>query len=284
MIPITRDVIDCTGFEIITSLPWGPDEGRGDDQKDGHGPRQRTGWGFVVCKPSASSRSVAAPDMKEFYGVVSGSLQSDCIETPCVGISLQSASDPQRALSHFMLACGLSVIEKAKVELGDMVVVAGANPLTLSVLVAANQQGARTACVIPETIGDATYRLAVEQVAEVSIMFTFHPSYDAKLDTLVETSRGKVVYVDTAGTPNLVYSMASRLRTFGALILCRQDSAALVQMDILRDIHRKSAQIIFWTRPEDLEGGLALSKCCLRAARLFQWKQVTLHPSGLHEV
>lgn len=284
MISIAHDVIDCTGFEIIMSLPWDPHEGCGDDHEDKHRSLQRTNWGFLVCRLSASSPYIAESYVDGLYGAVGESLQTGRIETPCLGILLQGTPDPQTAMSHFVLACGLSVIDKAKLELGDTLVVAGANPLAIGLLVAADQQGVRTVCVTPEVGNNSDYLLAVKQVVKALITFTFHPSFDSQLDAFIESSRGKTVYVDTVGLPNLVYSMVSRLKTFGTLVLCRQDSANMAQVDILHDIHRKSAQIIYWTRPENLEGGLALNEYYRRATRLFQWKRVTMVVPGVPSI
>jgi hypothetical protein len=275
MTPITCNVLDCTGFEVVTSLPWESDEDRSDDQADRRQPLTPGGWGFMVCKAFTSPTSVADSSAADLYGVVGEQVPTGRIERPCLGIPLEGTPDPRIALSRFALACGLSVIGKANLELGDTAVIAGANPLALSVSVAASQQGARTVCVAPAAECDSSYRSFMEQVTEASIVFTFRPSFDADFDAFVTSSRGKVVYIDTIGLPSIVDFMASRLRRFGTLILCRQDSTAMAQLDILHDIHRKSAQVVYWTRPESLEQALGLADCYRRATSLFRWKRVS---------
>lgn len=275
MTPIAHDIVDCLGFEIVKSLPWDLQGGKIDDCEDKHQASERSNWGFLICIPSDSMLSGDESDADRLYGVV-GQIQTDCIQETCLGIPLKGALDPQSALSHFALACGLSIIDRAKLELGDTIVVAGANPLALSVLVAAKRQGARTACLVPNSEAEATYRLGIEQLADALVEFRAMASFDSKLDTFVASSRGKTVYVDAVGLPNLVRVMASRLEMLGTLVLCRQEVITSLQIDIQRYVHFKSAQIIYWSRPENLEEALAISECYRRTARLFYWKRISV--------
>jgi len=275
MTAIAHDIIDCIGFEIVRSLPWDLQGGEIDDREDRYQASERSNWGILICRPPDSISSGDESNVDRLYGVV-GQIQTDRIQETCLGIPLKGALDSQSALSHFALACGLSIIDRAKLELGDTIVVAGANLLALSVLVAARRQCARTACLVPDSEAEATYRLGIEHLADELLEFEAMSSFDSELDTFVASSRGKTVYVDAVGQPGLVYAMARRLEMFGTMVLCRQEVTTSLQIDIRRYVHLKSAQIIYWSRPENLEEALIISECCRRAGKLFQWKRVSM--------
>jgi hypothetical protein len=275
MTPFTHGIVDCMGFEIVKSLPWDLPGGEIDDREDRYQASERSNWGISICKWPDSTSSGDKSEVDRLYGLI-GPIQNNRIQETCLGIPLQGALDPQSALSHFALACGLSIIGKAKLELGDAIVVAGVNPLALNVLVAARQQCARTACLVPGSEAEAAYRQDIEKLADEMIEFEDVSSCDAKLHTLIASSRGKTVYVDAIGQPSLVYAMAMRLETFGTLVLCRQEVTTSVVLNLREVHHLKSAHYIYWARPETLEEALTFSECCRRAASLFQWKRVSM--------
>jgi len=275
MTPLDHEVVNCVGFEIVSSLPWdlqGAETVAGSLNE--HQALKLNHWGFLICRPPDAAKYHATSDMDRLYGVV-GQIQSDHIHESCLAIPL-GVLDPKSALSHFALACGLSIIDRAELELGDTVVVAGANPLALSVLLAASVQGARSACLVSNSNEESGYLQDIGQLAEVIGESGAGLSFDSKLDAFVALSRGKTVFVDAAGVPNLVQAMTSRLEASGTLVLCRQDVLTSLQIDLYTDIHRKSAQVAYWARPQDLKDALSLFACCARAANLFQWRRVAL--------
>lgn len=274
MTRIAHGIVDCKGFEIVKSLPWDLQSGEFDDHEDGYQASERSNWGILVCRRPDSMPSGDESNVDRLYAAM-GPIQSDRIQETCLGIPLKGILDPQSALSHFALACGLSIIDRATLELGDTIAVAGANLLALSVLVAANTQGARAVCLVPNSEAQATCRLGIEQLADAVVEFKAMSSFDSKLDTFLASSRGKTAYVDAVGLPNLVHAMASRLEMFGTLVLCRQEVITSIQVDIRRYVHLKSAQIIYWSRPENLKEALAIRECYRRAANLFKWTRVS---------
>jgi hypothetical protein len=275
MTPIPHGIVDCMGFHIVKSLPWDPRTGRLDHRQGGVRAPEHGNWGFLVCSPNELMPLGHEADVSKLYGTI-GPTQTDRIQHTCLGIPLQSAADPQSALARFALACGLSIIEKAELELGHTVIVAGANPLALSLLVAAREQGARTACLVPASETEAVYRQGIENLADEVIDFGDISSCDARLDALLASCRGKIVCIDAAAQPGPVCAMAARLQMFGTLVLCRQEATTSVVLRLREIHHLKSAQFIYWARPESLEEALKLGECCRRAANLFQWKRVSL--------
>jgi len=205
------------------------------------------------------------------FGAI-GHIQTGHIQESCYGIPLNANLDLQSHLSCFALACGLSIIEKARLELGDTIVVAGANRLAHSILIAASRQGARTACVVPTSQQEASYQLGLDEVADMLLDFNYCASYETDLDAFVASSRGRTVYIDAIGLPELVYTMVSRLGQFGTLVLPCQEATGSLSIDICRYIHRMSAQIIYWTRPEKLKDAIAFEECYQRAINLFRSK------------
>lgn len=266
---LDHGIVDCKGFEILESLPWEPRAG----SKDLHQTAAHVNWGFLICSPPGSMAPGNESNGNNLYATI-GPIQTGHIQEACLAIPLQGNLDPQSGMSHFALACGLSIIERAKLELGDTIVVAGANPLALSVLVAATLQGAMTVCLVPDSEKESTYQQDIENVSGEILDFEDVSSFDEKLDKLIASARAKTVFVDTAGQPSLVFSMATRLEKFGTLVLCRQDVATSVILNIADVHHRKSARFIYWARPENLEEALTQSECCRRAASLFHWKRV----------
>jgi D-arabinose 1-dehydrogenase-like Zn-dependent alcohol dehydrogenase len=171
----------------------------------------------------------------------------------------------------------LSIVERARLELGDAVLVAGANALALSVIVAAHLQGVRIACLTcSDTDSASGYLLSIRQLSETVLAFTPDSSLDFELDAFRGTIAGKIIYVDAAGVPNPVNYMSTRLSRFGTLVLCRPDTLKSTQVDIYRDVHRKSAQIRYWARPKTLAEALEFSEFCHRSARLHDWRRATM--------
>jgi len=267
-------IVDCTGFEVVKCLPWDLPGGETDDRTDRCQASKRSNWGISICRPPESMTSGDESDVNRLHGVV-GQLQTDHVQETCLGVLLNGELDPLSALSHFALACGLSIIDRAKLELGDTIVVAGANLLALSVLVAADGQGARTACLVPDSETATVYRRAIERLASEVIEFKDISSFDARLDVWVASSIGNTVYVDAIGQPSSVYAMATRLARFGKLVFGRQEVTASVELNIADVHHRRSAQFIYWARPENLEEALTLAECYRRAVNLFRWRRIS---------
>lgn len=266
---LNEGVVDCLGFEIVESLSW---DGLG-SKKDGNQALEPGSWGFLISSRQGASPLKDGSRVGNLFGTV-GPIQTHRIQEPCLGIPLQGALDPQSALIQFALACGLSIIEKAKLELGDTIVVAGANLLALSVLVAASVQSTRNVCVIPDSEKQSPYRQVIEKLADALLEFEDISTFDSELDAFLALSRGKTVYVDALGQPGPVHAMATRLEKFGTLLLCRQEVTSSILVNIADVHHRKSAQFIYWARPETIEQALMLAECCRRAAGLFHWKRV----------
>jgi hypothetical protein len=114
----------------------------------------------------------------------------------------------------------------------------------------------------------------MQAMADALFEFESVSSFEEGLDAFLASSIGKVVYIDAAGRPDLVYAMAARLGTFGTLVLCRQESTTSLQLDIRRHLHITSAQVYYWTRPECLEEALSLLQYCRQATNLFQWNRI----------
>ncbi|MBN1202242.1 MAG: hypothetical protein JXJ20_10340 [Anaerolineae bacterium] len=254
MTTLDHGIVDCTGFEIVARLPWEAGAAKG--------------WGFLVCKSGSGAENEA------LYGVI-GPVNGEQIKGPGLGIPLRDAPDPNSALLQFALACSLSVIDKTGIELGDALVVAGANPLGLTALAAARQQGVRTACLVTGA-DTAANREAAEKLADAVIAYDDVDTFDDQLDTFAAGCQGKIAYADAAGSPEPVFIMAGRLERFGTLVFCRPDSIVSVLLALREVHHLRSARYAFWSRPETLEQALTLSEYYRRAVRLLQWERVDL--------
>jgi hypothetical protein len=269
---ISHGIIDCRGFEIVMSWPW---VHKYDNNKyvTEFQNRDDRNWGFLICRPPGSMSPSDKSNMDILYGVI-GPIQTNLIQETCLGIPLQEAPDLPGALAQFVLSCGLSIIEQAQIELGDTVVVSGMNPLTISVLVASKAQCASILCLAPSSDLEVPYRRYIEELAYKTIEFEYTSSFDDRFDAIIASSRGKTVFIDTIGEPGLVYSMADRLEKFGIMVFCRQEASTSVVLN-LRDVHhRKSAQFLYWSRPENLKEALIRRECCRRAARLLYYNRV----------
>jgi len=268
---LDHGIVNCRGFEILESLPWKSHLGKKVTNQVPDG----SNWGFLICTPPGFTPPGNESNGNKLYGTI-GPIQTEHIQESCLAIPLHGNLNPQSAMSYFALACGLSIIEKSNLELGDTAVVSGANPLALSILVAATAQGARTACLVSDSEKESAYRQDIENVSSEILDFEDVSCFDDKLDRFVALSKGKTVYVDTVGQPGPVYAMAMRLKKFGTLVFCRQEVDSSVVLSLREVHHLKSAHYIYWARPENLEQALILSECCQRSANLFHWKRVRI--------
>ncbi len=257
MTHLDHGITDCKGFKITESLPWNLAVSQHSETPN-H-------WGFLLCGPPEDKENV--------YGAI-GETETEVIGETGLGIPMANISTLQSPLVPLALACGLSVIDKAQLELGDTAIVAGMNPLAYSILTAAKSQGARTACLTSGFKTTERDRSKMQTMADALFEFESVSSFEEGLDAFLASSIGKVVYIDAAGRPDLVYAMAARLRTFSTLVLCRQESTTFLQLDIRRHLHITSARVYYWTRPECLEEALALLQYYRQAANLFQWNRL----------
>jgi hypothetical protein len=268
---ITHGIVDCKGFKIVRSWLWFHRKGKkGNSELQNRGDRK---WGFIICLPSVSMVPRYKFKMDKLYGVI-GTIQTDLIREACLGIPLKEASDIPSALNQFALSCGLSIIEKAQIELGDTIIISGVNPLALSVLVAAKAQGASIFCLFSPFEAEFPYQRSIEKLADGIIEFKYNSSFNDKFNEFVASSLGKTVFIDTIGEPGLVYSMAIRLEKFETMVFCRQEADTSVMLNLRNVHHLKSAKFVYWARPENLEEALVWRKHSQRAARLLNYKRI----------
>ena len=254
MSTLTHDIVDCDGFTVITRLPWTPADK----------------WGITICRSPAAQTSSDGLTAHPYYGAL-GPMAGEKAP-PALAVPLPKAGTLALALAHFLLACGLSVIARMPLDLGDQVVVTGANPLALSVLAAARLQGTRTLCLLhTDHEPDEAVRAYLGPVLHYNALQAF----EAGLDAFVAAGRGKTVFVDTLGDPELVFAMAQRLTRFEYLVFCRQDTAASITLNIRQLHHLKSARFVYWSRPETLPSALQFADYARRAQRLFACERVT---------
>ena len=213
------------------------------------------------------------------YGVISHQ-ENGYINEPCFGVPLTEVSNQKNVLANFALACGLSIIKKAQLELGDMVVVAGVNPLALNIIVAAKLICAKIICLVPNFNVEDQFRKEFEKVTDRIIGFEYTSSFNAKLNEAIASTNGKIVFFDTTGEPEIVYSMAIRLEQFGTFVFCRQDATKSISLNLRNVHHLKSAKFIYWGNPETLEEALRLKVFLKRVNRLFHWHRLSL-PNSL---
>jgi hypothetical protein len=272
----SQDVVDIKGFQFVGGLPWGLSL---DDKAWSECTlplSEKANWGFLICRQAAVADLAGKGESEYLYGGV-GPLPEAYIRESCLGVSLGRELNVHGAISILALACGLSIVERAGLELGDAIVVAGANALALSVTVAAYLQGVRIACLISADMDSASGSLpSIRQLSEMVLAFTPDISLDSELDSFEATIPGKIIYIDAAGAPNPVNYMATRLAGFGTLVLGRPEALASTQVDIYRHVHRKSAQIRYWTRPRTLAEGLEFCEFCHRSARLHHCGRVAM--------
>jgi hypothetical protein len=271
--------IDCRGLQIIENAAW--DIGLVPEKFPGHKNARNRNWGFLIYRAlrnSASGRSSFCP---RFIGAI-GPIDVTPLEETCLGIPVQSADNSKRALIQFVLACGLSILEQAQLEMGDTLVISGINPLALSVLAAAQTHGSsRILCLVPPSEARVAFRGQVEKAVFMTMDFAYSHSFDSLFDEFLASSTGKTVFIDTTGDPDLVYSMATRLNTFGKMIFCRQDADSSVMMNICNLHHLKSAHFIYWSRVESFEDTLPWCGYILRAGRLLNYKRLAAPISDL---
>lgn len=252
MMPIECNVVDCSEARVVAGLPW-------------NGSADGAWWGAFVCRLDDTAGSLAGA-----WGPVSG----DAVYASCAGALLSNVGDSLAGLFRVAVACGLSVLGATGVELGDMVVVAGQDPLALMVLLAARAQGIRAICLAahPDMAGvlGEQIRLAAEQV----LVYEQVNAFEADLEAALASATGGIAFVDTGGQPALVYEMAARLRKYSALVLCRQDSADSVMLALRELHHLKSARFVYWSHPASLRSGLEFEILFQRAARLIRWNRI----------
>jgi len=280
---LANNTDDCRGHKVLKYLPWNLYTGKNftsSNQQNKAGISDE--WGFIICNPSVALSVAGEPDLISLYGVI-GSIQNEYIQNSCYGIQL-AESDPDKALSIFSLACGLSIIEKAALEIGDTVVVTGANVLALRIIEAASLQGARTMCLVPNM--ESAYLSVIQKIADAVIEFQFNASFDSEFESFEKAACGKIIYIDAIGIPSLINYMVTRLKMFGGLILCRQDLDVYYPLDIYRDVHKKSAWIHYWNILDSTIEITKMVNLCKRAAKLYECNRVISDaklPSNLEE-
>jgi len=267
-------LIDCRGLQIVENAEWNI----GLVAKDVPGLRiaPNRNWGFLICRALWNSASGHSSFCPRFIGAI-GPIDVTPLRETCFGIPVQGAGDSKRALIQFVLACGLSILEKTQLEMGDTLVISGINPLAQSVLMAAHTHGiSRILCLVPPSESHAAFRSQVEKAVDKTIDFAYSVSFDPLFDEFLVSSMGKTAFIDTTGDPDLVYSMATRLDTFGKMIFCRQDSDSSIIMSIRNLHHLKSAHFVYWSRVESFEDALPWSEYILRAGRLLDHKRLAV--------
>lgn len=267
MIHLEHGIVNCTGFEIVERLPWDTPPAEATTAPAA----SAQGWGFLACRPP---RSLAPGEYTGdvLYGAL-GPTQHTIVQEECLAIPLPDVPASTSALECFALACGLSVTDLCQLEFGDTVVVVGANPLSRSVLMAAKTRRARTACLLPAPEAAPAWH-EIQGLADAVIGFEYSAAFEAQLDAFLAATRGSLVFVETAGQPDPVVFLAKRLTKFGKFVFCRQDSNAVVSMDLRSVHHLKSARFLYWGSPPTLREALALSDCYRRAANLYAWGRV----------
>ena len=163
---IDYGICDCMGFEILGSWSLDPRV----DKNDEISGTSSTHWGFLICTPSPNLLPGFESEQNRFYGVL-GSLKYPVIQESSLGILIKDVADFQSALAQFALGCGLSIIKKAHVELGDAVVVAGTNPLALSVLISGRLQGAMTVCLVSKSTREEDYMESLKAWSDEMVFF-----------------------------------------------------------------------------------------------------------------
>jgi len=271
--------IDCRGLQTIENVAW--DIGLVRENFPGHRSARNRNWGFLIYRVLQNSVSGSSSFCPRFIGAI-GPIDVAPLEETCLGIPVQNADNSKRALIQFVLACGLSILEQAQLEMGDTLVISGINPLALSVLAAAQSHGnSRILCLVPPSEARVAFRGKVEKTVLLTMDFAYSNSFDSLFDEFLASSTGKTVFIDTTGDPDLVYSMATRLNTYGRMIFCRQDADSSVMMDIRSLHHLKSAHFVYWPRVESCEDILPWCEYILRAGRLIDYKRLAAPISDL---
>jgi len=277
---MTHGIVNCKGFKVVMIWPWvhdfdnkyNPSFKNQDDLK----------WGFIICKPSVFKGSSDKYNIDKLYGVI-GPIRIDYIRESCLGIPLHEEQDISIALAKYAISCGLSIVKKADVELGDTVVVSGVNPLALSVIIAAKSQGTNILCLTHYSELRSPQMKDIKKLSDEVIEFEYTAYFEARFIEIIASSKGKTIYIDAAGDPERVYSMAVRLKKFETLVFCRPDAHTSLMVNLRSIHHLKSAKFIYWGKADNLEDALIWKDCYRRAANLFNYKRVLNYIPNLYE-
>lgn len=247
--PIAHHIVACSDARVIAGLPWDVDV-------------QEAWQGVFLCQPGESDEPMAGG-----FGCVS----SGRVVAPCLGVAVDTGQDVGPVMLQLAVACGLSILDMAGAELGDMLVVAGANWLALVTLLAARAQGLRTISLVPQASPVGRLSAGLDRAAEQVLAYDNVNGFETALDAVLASAGGRLAFVDTAGQPALVYEMAARLARYSTLVFCRQESTNSVVLRLRELHHLKSARFVYWARPETLRAALDFETFYQRAARLVRW-------------
>ncbi len=267
------EIKNCEGYTILEYLPWNNSSSTELMPEDQEGGVLRPVWGFIICCPPKTGMLVTNPDLSSLYGTT-GIIQGGFIQEPCLGFQLAEI-DQKKALSILSLACSLSILDSGGFEIGDTMVVTGVNALSLNLIGSGSLQGLKTVCLVPDSETKSTYLSAIKKIADKVINFQLAVSFDDEFTDILKSACGKVAYVDTAGVPNLINYLATKLDIFGQLILCRRDSESHFPVDIYRDLHKKSVKLHYWTLIENQMDGQKMLNLSKRAGNLIEYRRVS---------
>lgn len=121
---------------------------------------------------------------------------------------------PQHAAFAEPLSCAMHAVERADIQLDDVVVVAGAGPIGLSAIAGARQKNPYR--VVALDMSDAKLELAAKAGADVTINITTTDAVQAVKD--MTDGYGADVYIEATGHPSAVSQGINLLRKLGTFV------------------------------------------------------------------
>lgn len=113
------------------------------------------------------------------------------------------------------LACAIHAVQRGGIELDDIVVIAGAGPIGMGMIVAAKLRGPRT--LIVTDVNDARLELAKAAGADVVI----NPAKEDAVDEIRKLSDGYGcdVFIEASGHPSAIEQGLEMIRNLGTLVV-----------------------------------------------------------------
>lgn len=185
-----------------------------------------------------------------------------------INYKVPKAITPRQAVYIEPLACSIHAVQRAQVELGDTVVVAGCGPLGLGMVAAARLKN--PGCLIALDLHPN--RLQVAKAAGADLVFN-----PLEVDVVAEIKRltggyGTDIYIEATGDPSGVIQGLRMLRRLGTM----------VEFSVLRDPVTVDWTIIGDTKELDIRGSHLGPYCYPLAMDMVQKAQVPVDQIVTH--
>lgn len=175
---------------------------------------------------------------------------------------------PQEAVFIEPLACSIHAVERAEIQFGDVVVIAGAGPLGLGMIAAARMKS--PALLIALDMSDARLEVAKKCGADL----TFNPSRDDVIKEVLDLTEGYGcdVYIEATGHPEAVGQGLEMIRKRGTF----------VEFSIMKELSAVNWSIIGDGKELNIHGSSLSPGCYPIAIRMLEQKKLPMDAIVTH--